>query len=216
MNDITLNLIVILVVGLLVILIFVLVRRNRSEQEKRLAQMALERGWTLEVVRERLVYGQHLHHKQWTMELLNTSTGTSAAPGSSTVVSSTVWRAAQTGSTILIGRRTSQVNLGGLGDSLIRQVLQMALGSGADGLVEVSAGTENFRKHFMIWAKDPETAKKLVTPFFESAMLKWKNASPMVKRTTEGLNIELRDTRLKKVEDIDTLVKLGELLLSQE
>jgi len=216
MDDIALTLIVILVTGLLVILIFVLVRRNRSEQERKLAQMALERGWKHEIVREPLVYGQRLHHNQWTLELLNTSSGTSAAPGSSTVVSSTVWRAPQTGSTILIGRRTSQADLGGLGDALIHSILEMALGNEADGLVEVSAGTENFRKNFMIWTRDTETAKKLVTPFFESALLKWKNTSPMLKRTTKGLQIELHDTRLKKVEDIEILVKLGDLLLSQE
>ncbi|PKO05037.1 MAG: hypothetical protein CVU41_14090 [Chloroflexi bacterium HGW-Chloroflexi-3] len=73
MNDITLSLLVILATGLLVILIFVLVRRNRSEQEKQLTQMALERGRKLDLVKERLAYGQRIHHRDWVIELLTES-----------------------------------------------------------------------------------------------------------------------------------------------
>ena len=215
MNDITLSILVILVTILLVILIFVLVRRYRSEQEKRLAQMALEWGWKLELVKERLVYGQRIHHQDWVIELLTESSGKPEAEGSSNVAASTVWRAPESGSTILIGPRTAQINLGGLGEALIRQVLQMALGSEAEGLVEVQAGSVAFRKHFMIWAKDPEDVRRLISPFLESTLMNWKNVSPTVKRTAEGLSIELRNTRLKKPEEIETLVKLGDLLLSQ-
>jgi hypothetical protein len=215
MNDITLSLLVIIAVGLLVVIIFVLVRRNRAENEKRLAQMAVERGWTLEVVREPLMYGQRIRYKQWIIELMTKSSGQPVAPGSSNVVSSSIWRAQGSGGTILIGPRSAQINLGGLGEALIRQVLNQALGSEAEGMVEVQAGTENFRKNFMIWAKDPEDARKIISPFLETALLGWKNASPLIKRTTEGLQIELRNTRLQKAEDIENLVKLGDFLLAQ-
>jgi len=214
MDDITLSLIVILVTGLLVVLIFVMVRRNRMEHEKRLAQMALERGWRLELVKERLAYGQRIHHRDWVIELLTQSSGNPEAEGSSNVTASTVWKAPVTGSTVLVGPRTTQISLGGLGETLTRQMLQMALGDEADGLEEVKAGSEEFQKRYMIWAKDPEVVVRLINPFFESTLLNWVKYAPLIKRTSQGLSIELRNFRLKKTEEIDLLVKLGEFLLT--
>jgi len=214
MDDITLSLIVILVTGLLVVLIFVMVRRNRMEHEKRLAQMALERGWRLELVKERLAYGQRIHHRDWVIELLTQSSGNPKAEGSSNVTASTVWKAPVTGSTVLVGPRTTQISLGGLGETLTRQMLQMALGDEADGLEEVKAGSEEFQKRYMIWAKDPEVVVRLINPFFESTLLNWVKYAPLIKRTSQGLSIELRNFRLKKSEEIDTLAKLGEFLLA--
>jgi hypothetical protein len=214
MNDITLSLVVILATGLLVILIFVLVRRNRTEQEKQLKQMALERGWKLELVKERLVYGQRIHHRDWVIELLTESSGKPEAEGSSNVTASTVWKAPVTGSTVLVGPRTTQISLGGLGESITRQLLQMALGEEAEGLEEVKAGSQEFQKRYTIWAKDPELVMRLINPFFESTLLSWAKYAPMIKRTAQGLRIELRNVRLKKPEEIDTLAKLGEFLLA--
>lgn len=218
MDDITLSLLVILAVGLLVVLIFVLTRRNRAAQEKALEQMALERGWKLEVVREPLVYGQRIRYKDWMIELLTKSSGRSATStaSSSNVTSTTTWRAPGRGKTLLIGPRSTQINLGGLGEALLRQVLQMALGSEADGLVEVKAGSEAFRKDFMIYARDEEDVRRLISPFLESTLMNWKKLSPTIKRTSQGLSIELPRNRLQKQEDIEILVKLGDLLLAQE
>lgn len=216
MNDITLSLLVILAVGLLVVIIFALVHRNRTTQEQRLAQMALERGWKLETVHERLIYGQRIRHKNWQLDLLTQSNGGSTSSGSSNVTASTIWHAPGSGSTILIGPHTAQIKLGGLGETLLRQVLEMALGSEAEGLVEVQEGSELFRKKFMIWARDPDDVRSLLSPFLESKLIKWHQYSPTLKRTAKGLNIELRNIRLIKPEDIENLVKLGNLLLSKE
>ncbi|MBW6473768.1 MAG: hypothetical protein K0B14_11620 [Anaerolineaceae bacterium] len=217
MNDITLSILVILATGLLVILIFVLVRRNRFAKEKALAQMALERGWKLEVVREPLKYGQRIRHKEWVIELMTESTGrSSSTTGSSHVTATTTWRAPGRGSTLLIGPRYSQVNLGGLGEALLRQVLQKALGSEAEGLVEVKAGSDAFRKNFLIYARDPEDVQRLISPFLETTLMSWKKFGPIVKRTNQGLSIELPGTHFDKPGDIETLVKLGDIVLSQE
>ena len=118
MDENTLSLLVILAVGLLVVLILVLSRRNRAAKEKALAQMALERGWKLEVVREHLVYGQRIRHNDWVIESLIESSGKPEAEGSSNVMASTVWKSPVTGSTVLVGPRTTQISLGGFGDFL--------------------------------------------------------------------------------------------------
>ncbi|HSM24402.1 MAG TPA: hypothetical protein VK856_06015 [Anaerolineaceae bacterium] len=145
MDDNILSLLVILTVGLLVVLILVLSRRNRAAKEKALAQMALERGWKLERVNERFVYGQRIRHNDWVIESLIESSGKPEAQGSSNVMASTVWKAPVTGSTVLIGPRTTQINLGGFGETITRQLLQMSLGEEAEGLKEVKDGSKEFK-----------------------------------------------------------------------
>jgi len=63
MNDIALTLLVIMAVGLLVVIIFALVHRSRSEHEQRLAQMAKEHRWKYEVVGDQLLSGLRISKK---------------------------------------------------------------------------------------------------------------------------------------------------------
>ena len=214
MDENTLSLLVILAVGLLVVLILVLSRRNRAAKEKALAQMALERGWKLEVVREHLVYGQRIRHNDWVIESLIESSGKPEAEGSSNVMASTVWKSPVTGSTVLVGPRTTQISLGGFGETITRQLLQMSLGKEAEGLEEVKAGSAEFQKLYMIWAKDPAVVVRIINPFFESTLLNWAKYAPMVKRTAQGLSVELHNFSLKKPEEFETLAKLGNFLFA--
>jgi hypothetical protein len=213
MDDITLNLIVLAVFALIGGSIFLLVRRRQAENEQNIIQVAAERGWKYESLREPLAWGLRLSSPRWTLEALSRSSGQEVASGSSDVAMSTTWQAHAPGSTLLIGERTSQANLGGFGDMMVRQVLQLALGADAADLTEIQAGSETFRKKYMLWAQDPVEAEKLLTPALESALLAWKGEKPLIKRTSEGLTIELRGARLQKTDEILALVQLGELLL---
>jgi hypothetical protein len=213
MDDITLNLIVLAVFALIGGSIFLLVRRRQAENEQNIIQVAAERGWKYESLREPLAWGLRLSSPRWTLEALSRSSGQEVASGSSDVAMSTTWQAHAPGSTLLIGERTSQANLGGFGDLMVRQVLQLALGADAADLTEIQAGSETFRKKYMLWAQDPVEAEKLLTPALESALLAWKGEKPLIKRTSEGLTIELRGARLQKTDEILALVQLGELLL---
>jgi hypothetical protein len=111
------------------------------------------------------------------------------------------------------GARTTQVSLGGFGDMLTRQVLQLALGANADRLTEIHAGSETFRQKFMIWAQDPAEAEEILNPILEAALLNWKGEKPLIKRTSGGLSIELRGVRLQKADDLRGLIRLGEMFL---
>jgi hypothetical protein len=126
---------------------------------------------------------------------------------------STTWQADLPGGTWLIGARTSQVTLGGFGDMLTRQVLQLALGAEASGLNEIRAGGEAFRQKYMVWAQNPAEVEKMLTPALESSLLSWKGQSPLIKHNSGGLTIELRGVRLKKAADFLALVRLGELFI---
>jgi hypothetical protein len=213
MDNITLNLIVLAVLALIGAVIFFLVRRKQDENEQKIIQLASNSGWTYESIRERLAWGLRLRSAQWTLEAISRSSGQDVGAGSSNISMSTTWHADAPGSTLLIGARTSQANLGGLGDMLTRQVLQLALGADADRLTEIQAGSETFRQKYMLWAQDSIEAKNLLTPALESALLAWKGEKVLIKRTTGGLTIELRGARLKKAADIHALIQLGEMLL---
>jgi hypothetical protein len=213
MNDITLNLIVLAVLALIGGGIFLLVRRKQAEGEQKINQLAAVQGWKYESIREPLAWGLRLQSAQWTLEAISRSSGKETAPGSSDVSMSTTWHAGAPGSTLLIGARTSQANLGGFGDMLTRQVLQLALGADANDLTEIHAGSETFQRKYMLWAQNPAEAEKIITPILESDLLAWKGQTPLIKRTSGGLTIELRGVRLKTSDEILKLVRLGEMFL---
>jgi len=213
MDDVTLNLITLVCFALLGAGIFLLVRRSQAENERRIAQMAAENGWTLEPIRAPLVWGLRLKSAGWTLEALSRSSGAASAPGSSNVEMSSTWQADAPGSTLLIGPRGSRVDTGVMGDMLTRQVLRMALGMDADGLTEVQAGSAALRQEYMLWAQQPAELEGLLTPAVESALLAWKGAPVLVKRTSGGLVIELRGVRLQKAAELRSIIQLGELIL---
>lgn len=211
MDDITLNLIVIAVLAVLGGLIFFLVRRQQAQNEQELLQLAAERGWKYEAIREPLAWGLKLTAPRWTLEALSRSSGREAGPGSSEVAMLTTWHAPAPGSTFLFGPRTSPANLGGLGEMLQQQVLQLALGADANGLNEIQAGSAAFQQKYMLWAQNPEVC---LSPALEAALLAWKGVQPVIKRTSAGLTLELRGVRLSKPAEIRALVDLGEELLA--
>jgi hypothetical protein len=213
MDDITLNLLTLAVLAVTGGLIFFYVRRRKKDNELKIIQLAGEHGWTCQPIREPLAWGLRLKSAQWTLETTSRSNGQESGSGSTNIAKNTLWRASLPGGTFLIGGRTSQANLGSLGDMLVRKVLQLALGPGADQLTEVHLGSETFLQKYMFWADDPVEAEKLLSPRFESALLAWKGEKPLIKRISGDLTIELAGLRLDKWEDILALVQLGEMLL---
>jgi hypothetical protein len=209
MNEITLNLIVlvVLLVGGVAVLLFM--RRRQEQAEKELVQLAEQNGWKFESVRQPLKWGIRLSTSEWTLEALSVSSGRESESGSSNISMSTIWRADSSGSTLFIGERTSQVDLGGFGNVLVRQALSMALGADADGMTEIHLGSQAFQQRFMVWSRNELDGEKLITPKVESLLMNWRGTAPLIKRTSDGLRVELRGIHLKKANDIIRLVDLG-------
>jgi hypothetical protein len=214
MDDISLNLVVLAFFVLLGGGIFYLVRRNQAQNEQNLRTMAAEHGWTYEPVREPLSWGIRLISTHWTLEALSHSSGQTPDSGSSNVAMTTTWTANAPGSTLLIGPVTSRANLGGFGEMLTRQMLQLALGVEAEGLSEIRAGSETLRQKYMVWAQDAALVERILTPALESVLLGWKGVLPLIKRTSRGLTIEIRGVRYKTAVDLTRFVQLGEQLLA--
>lgn len=213
MNEILLNLVVFAGIALVVGIVLLLVTRKQKQVEQQLQQFVQQKGWRFETIRERLVKSFRITSAEWTLEATSTSHDTDAEAGSSNMAQKTTWTSTQSGTTILIGPRTSQVNLGAMGEMLEMQVIHAALGKEATGIQEVQAGSPSFRKRYMVWAQGVEDADRLLTPDVQSKLLSWTKVSPLIKRTSSGMTIELRGVHLKKKEEILKLVQLGESLL---
>ncbi len=212
MEDLTLNLLVLAVLTLLGGLVFLLIRRKQAPNEQEIRQMAAENGWTCQSIREPLAWGLKLTSPRWTLETISRSSGRESGPGSSDIAQTTVWRAGSSGNPFLLGPRAGQVNLGGFGDMLQRQILQSALGAEADGLREIQTGSAAFQQAYLLWAQNADTVR--LSPAIEAALLNWKGVRPVIKRASSGLSIEIRGARLDKPAELRALVNLGEQILA--
>lgn len=211
MNDIAQSIVVVIVVLLAAGVIFFFVRRNQARNQQELLQLANERGWKVEVIRERLAWGYRLTAPDWTLEAVSRSSGRESGPGSSDVAMQTVWQSPRPGSTLLIGERRSQAELGQVGDMLVRQILSAALGADAAGLVEIEGLSPAFARQYMVWAQHPAD---LQLPFaLQSILLNWQGQKPLIKRTSQGITIEIKGVHLRKPADVSALAQLGEILL---
>lgn len=214
MDDLTLNLIMITLFALVGGGIWVLVRTNQAQNAQQIARMAAQHGWTVTPIREPLAWGLRLSSARWTLEAISRSSGKETAPGSTDTSMHTVWQSNAPGSLVLIGPRTSQVNLGALGEALTRQVLQMALGAEANGLNEVQLGSEAFQQKYILLAQNAAEAKTWLNAELEAALLNWQGAPLLIKRTSTGLSLELRGVRLQKPADLLALAALGERFIA--
>lgn len=208
MNDIVLNLVVL--AGFVVIGggIFAWVRSRQARTQKELAQMALERGWKLETLREPLAWGTRISSPCWTLEAISRSSGREAGPGSTDVSMTTMWSGATPSQTFFIGERRAQMNSPML-EGGMRAVLQMALGAEAQNLQKVEVGSDAFQQRYVVMAQRPEELS--IPTAMQLILLNWKGPKPLIKGTAQGVTIALQGTHLRKPEEISALVQLGEM-----
>ena len=211
MDDLTLTLLVIAATALLAGVIFLLVRRRQVQTEQALIQFAVENGLKYEKMSAPLASGFRLDGPGWSLESVSRSSGQSSGQtGSSNIRLDTLWHTDLPGSTLLIGERMSNADLGGFGEILIRQVLQMALGSEAEGLQQIQTGSAEFRQKYVVFAKSPEAFRP--GPALENALLTWRGQKPLIRHTADGLDVEVRGTRLHKPDELRQLINLGKIL----
>ena len=148
MNDIISSLIVVAVTGVVVILIFWLVARQKRQREAVLKNMASMNGWIYETVHEKDLKGYRLRKGDWLIEGLTESTNSSSGSSSTTTVSSmTRWfskEARLVGGMVMIGPRQPDVNLGEIGSFVMNAALHLMIGNEADiarGIERVELGS---------------------------------------------------------------------------
>jgi hypothetical protein len=213
MDDLILNFLVIAGALTLVGCIFFFANQIQKKDKQNLTKFAHQKGWKIEHRRRPLESGFRITAREWQLESISRSEGFETGPGSTNWEQKTTWFTSRPGSTILIGPRTSQLNINQHAEKLVNQILKAALGKDADGLKEIHMGNSTFQEHFMVWAQDAEKLGSFLTPSLQYALLNWTKRPLVIKRTSKGITIELKGEKLKTPGELTELIKLGEQLL---
>ncbi len=230
MDDITLNLIVLLVLGVIGGLAFLFFRSRASKRSADQVAGAQKRGWQVEEFAEDNRAGRRFHGEQdgvtWTAEAALTTTRAADYTGVEfNQTPETVWRTSAVTlpqGLLLLGTRSGSTDagvqaLGGLAGGLIQKALELMLGADsalAAGLKEHPVlGMLNNR--FMVWAHSAEVAQRLNSPVVRSALAAWPSEYQLrAKLSPAGLEITLPGQRLQDPAALEKLVRLGVRLAS--
>jgi hypothetical protein len=212
------GLIVVIVTIMVIVLIFWLVRHNKTAREQLLRTLANSNGWTYEPVNEQKTLGYRMKNSAWTIEAINTSTGAFGA--TSTVMSTTRWFSDSSKlpeGIVMIGPRQPALDLTGFGDILQQAELKLMIGNDADqakDIKTVELGSLELMNRYMVWTNQAESAAKLLNKDVEVALLNWPGTIPLVVKYSQGgMEVTVQGKRLYKEVEICALVKIGESLL---
>lgn len=213
MSELILNLLVITGVIILGGIIFILVQRKRKQEQQEIDALALQNGWRVENLREPLARGFRLIGPGWVLESIIRSSGQEAGPGSTNTDQETTWFSDKPCRPLLVGPRTTSLDLGPFAEQLMKKVIRDALGTEADGVREITLGDNAFQNKYLVLARDKNEADRVLIPAIQTALSAWQKNLPVIIRTNEGTRIELKGVRLRKADEINALVRLGELFL---
>lgn len=213
MSELILNLLVIAGVIITSGIIFILVHQKRKRERQEIDALAQQNGWLVERIQEPLARGFRLIGPGWVLETVIRSSGQEAEPGSTNMEQKTTWFSNKPCQPLLIGPRTTSLDLGPFAEQLMKKIIRDALGREADGVREVTIGDTTFEKKYLVLARDESEVEKVLTPAIQTALTTWQKVLPVIIRTNEGTRIELKGVHLRKNEEIAALVQLGEMFL---
>jgi len=220
MGDIIGGLIVVLITGVLIGVIFYLVRNRGKKTEQGVLELVQKKGWRYEKVNERLKSGYRIYGPRWTLEGLRMSSESSSDTGSSNIRDYTLLRSPDAGfpsGILMIGPKQPEINLGGISDVIKQTMLKLMVGDeadGAEGIQESLIGRMALRERYMVWTNHEEEARGLLTPEVENALIRYPGkVPPVVKLNAKGLEVKLISIRLGNPAEIEGLVAIGEAFL---
>jgi hypothetical protein len=218
MEDLLASIPVIIATLIIIGAIFWFANRNKKQREQKIIQLAGENGWAYENVKARLAWGYRLKGKGWMLEAISRSSEQTTDSGSSNVSHATQWYGEAKpalGRMVFIGERSPDGS-SGFGGTMMQQAVHMALGSQAAGLSEVQAGTSALRERYLFFARTAEDVEGLMTPGLIQLLANWAGKPPVIKLTGDGIQVNIRDRRVEKPEEILRIVHLGEALLETQ
>lgn len=223
MTDLTVSILVIVFTGAFVGVILLLVSRRKKQKEELILKLAGEQGWRYEKITGVHESGYALSGAGWRFESTLLSSAQSSSSGSSEVSYSNHWfsdRCRSIAGLVLIGPRLPSANLGVMGELILQKALARMLGSEAQeaaGLHEVEVQRTALRERYGIWAVNDQNVTSWLSFAVENALLNWKlKERPVVKLSSQGIEIRLRDGRLETPEDILAVVQLGEAFIGSQ
>lgn len=223
MTELTVSILVIVFTGVLVGVILLLVARRKKQKEELIRKLAGDQGWKYEKIANTRESGYVLTGEGWRFESTAISSAQSSSSGSSEVSYNNRWFSDGCNSNaglVMIGPRLPSANLGALGEMILQKALARMLGSDAQeaaGLHEIEVQRTALRERYAIWAVNDQAAVSWLSFEVENALLNWKlQEKPVIKVSSQGIEIRLREGRLEKPEDIQAVVQLGEAFLGSQ
>lgn len=220
MSDLAGGLLVIIGTAIFIGIIFLVVKKRKTDTTQSIQMLAAKKGWRYEKVEDRLSSGYRLHGRGWTFEAVKTASSTSSGPGSSEISTVSRWFTNQVffdPGILLIGPKQPNIELGGLGDVLRQTILRLMIGKEADdalGIEEALIGRMALRERYMVWTNQEEKARDVLTVEVENALILYPGKiPPVVKINSAGLEVKVISQNLEKPEEIIGLVEIGEAFL---
>lgn len=216
MNDLSISIIVILVTGLFTVLVLVLTGRRRKLKTDAIKQMASSRGWRYEPIKDSAHEGFAIQGAEWRFESITSTNSDHSNNISISDKFPTCWSTESVrseGGLVLIGPKVPSINIGGLGNFLLQQVLRIFLKDEADQIneiIEVHSDRPALENKYSIWAASEEEALRFLTFNVENSLLNWKlKELPVVKISRKGTAITMVNGQTQTPEEILAVIDLG-------
>jgi hypothetical protein len=220
MSDLAGGLLVLLGTAIFIGLIFLVLKKRKTDTTQSIQMLATKKGWRYEKVEERLSSGYRLHGRDWIYEAIKTVSSTSSGTGSSEFSTVSRWFSKQVFfelGILLIGPKQPNIELGGIGEVLKQTMLRLMIGKEADdasGIEEALIGRMALRERYMVWTNQEEKAREVLNVEVENALILYPGKiPPVVKFNSDGLEVKVIGPKLEKPEEITGLIAIGEAFL---
>ncbi len=217
MGDMGISLIVIAITGLGIIGIFLFVQKRKKALENDLRELSTQRGWSYSPFKEPLKWGYRLVSPDWTLEAASVTSGNSVEPSQNDVSQKTLINAptlAIPGLLLLHPRGKTSKPLSPMEEKLAGLAARSFSGGFYGDLLEIPAGSADFRNQFIIMSQTGDLDAKLISPQVESVLLNWKGARPWIKFDSGGMQIEIKGKHITNKEEIKALADLADAFAS--
>jgi hypothetical protein len=218
MEDLIASLPVLAITVIVIIAIFWFTNQTKKQEEIKIRHLTEIHNWFFEPIQETITWGYRIKGPQWNLESYSQSKGVSNDSGSSNIFKTTLWKTEAVSlpeHSVLIMPRLSQ-NIPDIGTPLINKVLQTLFGDQAAGLTEVLFENSPLKQRYIVFAHHAMDAQHLLSSNRQQSLVTWNTAPPVIKLSSQGLQIELQGVHLEEPGDILQLIQLGEIFIKEE
>ena len=219
MEDITTSLYIIVFTIIVIITIFAITKYSKSKKTEKIKKLATTKGWEYTPIREPLSWGFRLATHRWDLESVAQSNSATSDEKSSNIVHATRWfgknSTNEEGFVLFIGPRPKNNLSGDLTQSLIQMAVSIYLGEHVSGIREISVKSSKLSDQYLILSNNDQLTTDLLSTPMQRALMQWPGkVLPLIKVLNNEISIEIKDVKVEKPEEIESIIFMGETLLS--
>ena len=219
MKDLTTSLYVIVLTIIVIIAVFAIIKYSKNKKTEKIKQLASAKGWEYTSIREPLSWGFRLATHRWGFESIAQSISAASDEKSSNIVHVTRWfgknNPNEEGFVLLVGPRPKNNLSGDLNQSLIQMAVSIYLGEHVNEIREISVAMSKLCDQYLVLSNNDQLTTDLLSPPMQRALMQWLgNVLPLIKVLNNEISIKIKDVQLEKPEEIESIIFMGETLLS--